>query len=78
MSNGKVVHAFMLEHKGEWPGFFLKQHFIEMEYPPKSGKKIKIPEIDKADFFNLEKAKKKIHHYQIPFIERFVEIVNKK
>ncbi|PIN89842.1 hypothetical protein COU57_05130 [Candidatus Pacearchaeota archaeon CG10_big_fil_rev_8_21_14_0_10_32_14] len=73
-SSGKIVHAFAIEDDGEWPGFFLKQHFIDIEFPPKSGKKIKIPEIDKAGFYKEEIAKIKINLAQKDFIDRLKKI----
>ncbi len=70
---GKVVHCWAFEdNKNLWNGFFMKQNFIEIEWPMKSGKKIKIPEVDKAGFFNIETAKKKINPAQIEFIDRLI------
>jgi predicted NUDIX family NTP pyrophosphohydrolase len=40
-----------------------------MEFPSHSKKFIKFPEIDRAGFFNLEQAKKKINPAQIVFLE---------
>ena len=71
--SGKIVHCWAFE--GDWLGFFLKQEFIEIEYPPKSRKKIKIPEVDRADFFTEEKAKTKIIPEQFEFIERLKKIL---
>jgi predicted NUDIX family NTP pyrophosphohydrolase len=65
--SGKIVHAWAFE--GDWTGI-LRQNIIEIEYPFGSGKKIKIPEIDKAEFFNREKAKIKMIEAQFEFIER--------
>lgn len=69
--SGKVIHAWAFE--GDWFGFLMKQNMIEIEFPYKSGKKIKIPEIDKAGFFSLEKARKKINSSQLEFLERLKE-----
>lgn len=65
--SGKIVHAWAFE--GDWLGL-LKQNMIEVEFPFKSGKKIKVPEIDKAGFFSVEEAKEKINPRQFEFIER--------
>ena len=66
--SGKTVHAWTFE--GDWHGLLMCQSFVEIEYPNKSGKIIKIPEVDKADFFSVKKAKEKINPAQIPFLER--------
>ena len=71
--SGKIVHCWIFEDKGEWPGFFMKQHIIEIEYPYKLGKMIKIPEVDKAQFFKLDIAKEKINPAQKEFIEMLEE-----
>ncbi|NCO11155.1 hypothetical protein CO038_00270 [Candidatus Pacearchaeota archaeon CG_4_9_14_0_2_um_filter_39_13] len=65
--SGKVVHAWAFE--GD---FFLLQctSFAEIEWPPKSGKKIKFPEVDKAGFFMEKEAMEKINPAQIPFVDR--------
>jgi len=41
---------------------------IDFEWPPKSGKKIQIPEMDRAEFFDLETAEKKLYTYEKPLI----------
>ena len=72
--SGKIVHAWAFE--GDWPGIFLKQNIIEIELPAGSGKKIQIPEIDHAEFFKIEEAKKRINMAQIEFIDRLQEILS--
>ena len=39
-----------------------------MEWPPGSGKEQMFPEIDKAEFFDLETAKVKINAGQLPLL----------
>jgi len=50
----------------------MKQSMIEIEWPPKSNKKLKIPEVDKAKFFNIETAKQKINLAQVELIDRLI------
>jgi predicted NUDIX family NTP pyrophosphohydrolase len=72
--SGKIVHCWAFEDKTNlWKGFFMRQNFIKIEWPPKSGKKIKIPEVDKAYYFNLKTASKKINSEQKEFLERLIE-----
>ncbi len=68
---GKIVYCWAF--KGDWSGMLLKQNMVEIEFPYDSGKKIKIPEIDKAGFFPVSKAKEKINPAQKEFIERLVD-----
>ena len=71
---GKTVHGWGFE--GTLPeGFVHKCNSFETEWPAHSGKKMQFLEIDKVEFFSIEKAKKKIKQTQIPFIERLEEIL---
>lgn len=70
---GKVVHCWACE--GDWSGV-LTSNYIKIQYPYKSGKFISVPEVDKADFFSIDEAKKKINPAQIELIDRLVEKLN--
>ncbi len=45
-----------------------------MEWPPKSGRQMEFPEIDRAEWFDLETAKKKIKAGQEALIEELEAI----
>jgi predicted NUDIX family NTP pyrophosphohydrolase len=49
----------------------------EMEWPPRSGRKILVPGIDGAEFFTVEEAEKKINAAQALFLKALAEIVRK-
>ena len=65
--SGKIVHCWAFE--GDWSGLLMCSTYVNMEFPSHSKKFIKFPEIDRAGFFNLEQAKKKINPAQIVFLE---------
>lgn len=69
----KFVTAWAFE--GDWNGFLMKQSMIEIEFPYKSGKKIRVPEVDKAGFFTIEKAKQMIVPGQFGLIEKLAQLV---
>ncbi len=69
--SGKLVHAFALEANFDLTGFTSNQ--FEMEWPPKSGKKQRFPEIDRVAYFHVKTARRKILPGQKPFIEELVE-----
>ncbi len=71
---GKIVHAWAFKNEAEPPAI-TKSNLFELEWPPKSGKKQKFPEVDRAEFFTLEEARKKIRAEQIPLIERLCEFL---
>jgi len=47
-----------------------------MEWPPKSGRQIEFPEIDRAEFFDLDAARRKINAAQVALIDELEVIVN--
>jgi predicted NUDIX family NTP pyrophosphohydrolase len=66
---GKTVHAWAFE--GDLPQpFDLKCNTFEMEWPPRSGQTRSFPEIDHAEFFPDEIARRKVNPAQIAFIDR--------
>ena len=67
---GKVVRAWAFE--GDCDPGQVKSNTFTMEWPPRSGKMTEFPEVDRAEFFNLEKAKEKINEAQIPLLEELV------
>lgn len=68
-AGGKTVHAWAIE--GNLPqAFALKSNLFEMEWPPRSGKRGQFPEIDRAEFFPEEIARRKINPAQVVFLDR--------
>jgi predicted NUDIX family NTP pyrophosphohydrolase len=66
----KEVIAWAVE--GDFAVAELKSNTFEMEWPPKSGTKRQFPEVDRAEWFGLTDARKKILPGQVEFIERLV------
>ncbi len=73
---GKIVYAWAIE--GDIDADKAQSNFFEMEWPPKSGKKQSFPEIDKACWFTLSKAKLKINSSQIALLDQLSEMLTKK
>src|SRR6266550_2355292 len=65
---GKAVHAWGIEDDLP-PAFEVKSNFFEMEWPPRSGKCAQFPEIDRAEFFPEEIARRKINPAQVAFLD---------
>lgn len=63
---GKIVHAWAF--KGDCdPGAIFSNNFT-MEWPPRSGRHLEFPEIDRAEFFDVAAAGRKIKAAQMPLI----------
>ena len=60
--SGKKVHAWAVE--GDLDPAGIKSNTCSIEWPPRSGKQIEIPEVDRAEFFDLATAKTKINPAQ--------------
>jgi predicted NUDIX family NTP pyrophosphohydrolase len=74
---GKIVHAWAFE--GDLPDSFeLKSNTFEIEWPPRSGKLKQFPEIDRAEFFAKEVARRKINPAQIILLDRLRERLDRQ
>lgn len=63
----KAVKAWTIQ--GDIDHTKAKSNFFEIEWPPKSGKTQQFPEVDKAGWFNLKTAQKKLVGGQTPLID---------
>jgi predicted NUDIX family NTP pyrophosphohydrolase len=70
---GKAVHAWAFA--GDCDPDQLRSNTFEIEWPPKSGKTQEFPEIDRAEFFDLDGARKKMNPAQVALVEELVEKV---
>ncbi len=73
-SSKKIVHVWALEKDLDVAS--VVSNTFTLEWPKNSGKVKEYPEVDKAGWFDLELAKKKIRKEQIGFIDRLVGIIN--
>jgi predicted NUDIX family NTP pyrophosphohydrolase len=70
--SGKTVFAWAVE--GDINAEDIVSNTFNLEWPPKSGKMMSIPEVDRAEWFDVVIAKHKINPAQIPLIERFIDM----
>lgn len=69
---GKTVHAWAFAGDLE-DDFKPASNTFELEWPPRSGKVQRFPEVDRAGFFPVEEARRKINEAQIAFVDRLIE-----
>jgi len=72
--SNKIVHAFAVEQDFDTSN--ISSNLCWIDWPPRSGKRLEIPEIDKAEWFDIETAKKKIIGYQLPLIEDLKRLIS--
>ena len=68
---GKKVYCWAINF--DFDASKIVSNTFEMEWPPRSGRKIEIAEIDKGEWFNYQEAKIKINERQIPFLDEVTE-----
>jgi len=67
------------KHVSAWatPGDFdpaaLRSNPCELEWPPRSGRRIRFAEVDRAAWFPLEEARRRILPSQAPWLDRLAE-----
>jgi predicted NUDIX family NTP pyrophosphohydrolase len=66
--SGKIVIAWAVEANPD--ASLVKSNPFKMEWPPRSGKTQEFPEIDKAGWFSMQDARKKVLKGQVAFLER--------
>lgn len=74
--SGKTVHAWAVE--GDIDDETIVSNTVEIEWPPRSGRQVIIPEIDRAAWFKPGIAKQKINPAQADFIDRLVSHIETK
>jgi predicted NUDIX family NTP pyrophosphohydrolase len=72
--SGKIVHAWALESELDVKD--VRSNTFKLEWPKNSGNVKEYPEIDKAQWFDVNQAKKKILKGQAEFIDRLIEKTN--
>jgi predicted NUDIX family NTP pyrophosphohydrolase len=71
---GKVVDGWAIQ--GDLEVDSITSNTIEIEWPPRSGKRLEIPEVDRAQWFPVEVAREKINPAQVALLDRLDEIID--
>lgn len=66
-AGGKRVVIFAL--MGDFDPAALSSNTFEMEWPPRSGRQVSVPEIDRAGWFTLDAARHKLNAGQVPALD---------
>lgn len=70
---GKVVHAWAFESDCD-PGRLVSVK-AAVEWPPRSGRMIDVPELDRVRFFPIASAKAAINVAQVELLDRLVPLI---
>ncbi len=64
---GKLVHAFAVE--ADLDPAAIRSNRFTIEWPPRSGERRQFPEVDRAGWFGLEAARRKLLRGQLALLE---------
>ncbi len=68
---GKVVECWAAE--GDFDPAVLRSNTFTIEWPPRSGKQSEFPEVDRAEWFEMDEAQRKINPAQVAFLDKLSE-----
>ena len=71
--SGKRVRGWALA--GDLDATGIRSNTCQFEWPPRSGKLIEIPEVDRAEWFGLAAAREKINPGQVPLLDRLEQLL---
>ena len=66
-TSNKILHIFAIKKDVDTD---IKSNYFELEWPPNSGKIQKFPEVDRAEWFDIDTAYEKIVKSQKVFLDR--------
>ena len=73
-SSKKIVHVWA--NQSDFDASLAKSNNFSIKWPRNSAIMREFPEVDKAEWFDIETARKKIHKGQIGFIDRLLGYLN--
>jgi len=75
-ASGKIVTTWAVE--GDCDPARLVSNTCQVEWPPRTGRMIEIPEVDRGAWFPVAEAREKIFTAQRPLLERLEKLVSRK
>lgn len=75
MRSGKTVHAWALE--GDLDPARIQSMKAEVEWPPKSGRLIRVPEIDRVIWADPAEARRRLNPAQAAFVDRLLAVLHR-
>ena len=70
-AGGKTVHAWAME--AELDADAIVSNTFTMEWPPRSGRMQEFPEVDRAAWFDVTEARRRINAGQVPLLDALEE-----
>ena len=67
-----MVHAWAVE--GDFDPRALRSNTFTLEWPPRSGRHQEFPEVDRAAWFDLDEARRRINRGQAPLLAELEQL----
>lgn len=74
LKSGKVVQAWAVE--GDLDAGQVRSNLFELVWPPGSGRRVRVPEVDRGAWFSLEAGLEKINPAQRGFIRELARLLD--
>jgi predicted NUDIX family NTP pyrophosphohydrolase len=71
LKSGKLIHAWASE--GDCDPATLHSNFVRIQWPPRSGKYVDVPELDRFGWFDTQTARVKLNQAQVPLLDRLLD-----
>jgi len=71
--SGKTVTAWAF--RGDCDPATIRSNTFRIEWPPRSGKMAEFPEVDRAGFFDVGEARRKMNSAEAEFLPRLIELL---
>lgn len=68
LKSGKTVRVWAVE--GDLDPELARSNEVEIEWPPRTGRHLRIPEVDRVAWFRFDEARVRFHPAQAAFIDR--------
>jgi predicted NUDIX family NTP pyrophosphohydrolase len=73
---GKLVQAWAVE--GDLDAATARSNTFPFQWPPRSGRWITIPEVDRVEWFSPDEARRRLKDTQVPFVDRLLRALEQK
>lgn len=73
LGSGKALQAYLIE--GEVDATSIVSNEFELEWPPRSGRMQRFPEVDRAAWFDFDEARDKLHKGQVRLIDDMAKLL---
>lgn len=71
LKSGKIVRAWAVE--GDLDPDLAHSNEVEIEWPPRTGRRMLIPEVDRVAWFGRDEAVRRAHPAQAAFVDRLAQ-----